>query len=301
MRSSGFVLLNKPAGVTSFNALSPLKKIFKTRRIGHAGTLDLRAFGLIVAGVERSTRLLPYVESASKTYSFRLHLGYLTDTLEWDGELVEQGDALSISESDLEAVLPQFRGKIEQIPPNYSAIKIKGIRASDLSLQGKEFELKARPVTIYELKIIGEGSSPEDSTGKAFASFDLECYCSKGTYIRSLGRDIAAALGTFGTVSHICRKRIGAISLEDAVLPEDLSVGAILSPDKVLPFPVLALSAEEAITIRNGNWIPWKGVVENALPPENLVFASNEKGEIISLCRFEPGRLIPKFFIGSDE
>ena len=110
MRSSGFVLLHKPAGVTSFQALFPLKKIFKTKRIGHAGTLDLRASGLIVAGIERATRLLPYIESADKVYTFCLHIGFLTDTLEWDGELLEQGKSISVSQADLESVLPLFRG-----------------------------------------------------------------------------------------------------------------------------------------------------------------------------------------------
>ncbi len=161
MRSSGFVLLHKPAGVTSFQALFPLKKIFKTKRIGHAGTLDLRASGLIIAGVERATRLLPYIESADKVYTFRLHLGFLTDTLEWDGELIEQGKPISIGEADLESILPSFRGLIQQVPPNYSAIKIKGVRASDLSLQGKEFELKSRSVSIYDLKIIGKCEPPK--------------------------------------------------------------------------------------------------------------------------------------------
>ncbi len=300
MRSSGFVLLHKPAGVTSFQALFPLKRLFKTKRIGHAGTLDLRASGLIIAGIERATRLLPYLESADKVYTFRLHIGFLTDTLEWDGELLEQGKPISVKRVDLESILPLFRGKIEQIPPNYSAIKIKGVRASDLSLQGKDFELKSRPITIYDLNVIGENEAPKDSSGEAFASFDLECHCSKGTYIRSLCRDIGLALGSFGVVSHICRKQIGSISLNDAVLPEHLSDSSIISPEHILPYPVLILSQEQAQMIRNGNWIPWKTSVET-LPPENFIFAKNEMGEIISLCRFEPGRVIPKFFIGQEE
>lgn len=300
MRSSGFVLLHKPAGVTSFQALFPLKRVFKTKRVGHAGTLDLRASGLIIAGIERATRLLPYIESADKVYTFRLHLGYLTDTLEWDGALLEQGSPISIQQSDLESVLPMFRGKIEQVPPNYSAIKIKGVRASDLSLKGRNFELKSRPISIHDLKVIGENQPPEDCSGKTFASFDLECHCSKGTYIRSLCRDIGSALGTFGTVSHICRKQIGSITLSEAVFPDQLSETSLISPDQILPYPVLTLSQEQVIVIRNGNWIPWKTIIETA-SPENFVFAKSESGEVISLCRFEPGRLIPKFFIGQEE
>jgi tRNA pseudouridine55 synthase len=300
LRSSGFVLLHKPAGVTSFQALFPLKKIFKTKRIGHAGTLDLRASGLIIAGVERATRLLPYIESADKVYTFRLHLGFLTDTLEWDGELIEQGKPISIGEADLESILPSFRGLIQQVPPNYSAIKIKGVRASDLSLQGKEFELKSRSVSIYDLKIIGKCEPPENASGEIFASFELECHCSKGTYIRSLCRDIGDALGTFGCVSHICRTQIGSITLSEAVLPENLLESSIISPERILPYPVLTLSKEQAGMIRNGNWVPWKTPVEN-LSEENHVFVKNDMGEIVSLCRFEPGRVIPKFFIGQEE
>ena len=255
---------------------------------------------MIVAGVERATRLLPYIESADKVYTFCLHIGFLTDTLEWDGELLEQGKSISVSQADLESVLPLFRGKIEQIPPNYSAIKINGVRASDLTLQGKDFELKSRPIHIYDLKIIGKNEAPKDSSGEAFASFELECHCSKGTYIRSLCRDIGHALGSFGVVSHICRKQIGSISLTEAVFPENLSESSIISPEHILPYPVLTLSQEQTQIIRNGNWIPWKTSVET-LPPENFIFAKNEMGEIISLCRFEPGRVIPKFFIGQEE
>ena len=113
MSNSGFVLLDKIAGETSFKALFPLKRVFSTKRVGHAGTLDLRASGLIIAATGRCTRLLPFIEAKDKCYSFRLHLGYETDTLEWDGEVVEQGEALAITREMLEAVLPQFTGDID--------------------------------------------------------------------------------------------------------------------------------------------------------------------------------------------
>ena len=131
MTPSGFVLLDKNPGETSFKALFPLKRVFSTKRVGHAGTLDLRASGLIVAAIGRATRLLPFVEAKDKCYTFRLHLGYETDTLEWDGDVVAQGDARAINRAALEAVLPQFTGDIDQIPPRYCAVKIDGRRASD--------------------------------------------------------------------------------------------------------------------------------------------------------------------------
>ena len=165
MSNSGFVLLDKIAGETSFKALFPLKRVFSTKRVGHAGTLDLRASGLIIAATGRCTRLLPFVEAKDKCYSFRLHLGYETDTLEWDGEVVAQderavdkasaenctltgprplADECSLSDSQpspdkdgvalsdaLKSVLPRFMGDIEQIPPKYCAVKINGVRGFD--------------------------------------------------------------------------------------------------------------------------------------------------------------------------
>ena len=166
MSSSGFVLLDKIAGETSFKALFPLKRVFCTKRVGHAGTLDLRASGLIIAATGRATRLLPYIEAKDKCYTFRLHLGYETDTLEWDGEVVEQDDrSLSVTRAALEAVLPQFIGDIDQVPPNYSAVKIDGHRASDLANRGREIELKPRRIHIESLKVVGEGLVTEGCTG----------------------------------------------------------------------------------------------------------------------------------------
>ena len=209
MSNSGFVLLDKIAGETSFKALFPLKRVFSTKRVGHAGTLDLRASGLIIAATGRCTRLLPFVEAKDKCYSFRLHLGYETDTLEWDGEVVEQGEPVVITREDVERVLPQFTGDIEQIPPKYCAVKINGVRASDLMERGRNIELKPRKIRISELKVIGEGEVTEGCSGKEFATFDLICECSKGTYIRALGRDIGRALGTYACVSQIRRHQIG--------------------------------------------------------------------------------------------
>ena len=208
MSNSGFVLLDKIAGETSFKALFPLKRVFSTKRVGHAGTLDLRASGLIIAATGRCTRLLPFIEAKDKCYSFRLHLGYETDTLEWDGEVVEQGEALALTREKLEAVLPQFTGDIEQIPPKYCAVKINGVRASDLMERGRNIELKPRKIHIGELKVIGEGEVTEGCSGKEFATFDLICECSKGTYIRALGRDIGRALGTYACV---CRDSPGQL------------------------------------------------------------------------------------------
>jgi tRNA pseudouridine55 synthase len=300
LSNSGFVLLDKIAGETSFKALFPLKRVFSTKRVGHAGTLDLRASGLIIAATGRCTRLLPFIEAKDKCYSFRLHLGYETDTLEWDGEVVEQGEAKTISREALEAILPQFTGDIEQIPPKYCAVKINGVRASDLMERGRNIELKPRKIRISELKVIGEGEVTEGCSGKEFATFDLICECSKGTYIRALGRDIGRALGTYACVSQIRRHRIGNVTLDKAVRGENLTRENLLPVDAVLDFPVVRLTPEQVAVIRQGNWLPWKEKVEG-VGPDGHVFAANMQGEVLSLCFYEPGRIKPKFYLGEDE
>lgn len=276
--------------------------------MGHAGTLDLRASGLIIAATGRATRLLPYVEAKDKCYTFRLHLGYETDTLEWDGDVVEQGAALTVSRADLEAILPQFTGDIDQVPPRYCAVKIDGRRASDWAERGKDFEMKPRRIHIESLKVVGEGGITEGCSGKEFATFDIECVCSKGTYVRALGRDIARALGTCGCVSQIRRHRIGKVSVESAVRGEDLTREHLKSVEQVLDFPVVKLDADQMAVIRKGNWIPWREAIEGVERQqgrgddcERLVFAADANGNVLSVCRYEPGRICPKIYLGEDE
>lgn len=308
MAPSGFILLDKAAGETSFKALFPLKRVFCTKRVGHAGTLDLRASGLIIAATGRATRLLPYVEAKDKCYTFRLHLGYETDTLEWDGDVVEQGDARAVNRAALEAILPQFTGDIDQVPPRYCAVKIDGRRASDWAERGKDFEMKPRRIHIESLRVVGEGGITEGCSGKEFATFDIECVCSKGTYVRALGRDIARALGTCGCVSQIRRHRIGKVSVESAVRGEDLTREHLKSVEQVLDFPVVKLDADQMVVIRKGNWIPWREAIEGVERQqgrgddcERLVFAADANGNVLSVCRYEPGRICPKIYLGEDE
>ena len=318
MAPSGFILLDKVAGETSFKALFPLKRVFSTKRVGHAGTLDLRASGLIIAATGRATRLLPYVEAKDKCYTFRLHLGYETDTLEWDGDVVEQdacchpgaeGDRIrTVNRAALEAILPQFTGDIDQVPPRYCAVKIDGRRASDWAERGKDFEMKPRRIHIESLKVVGEGGVTEGCSGKEFATFDIECVCSKGTYVRALGRDIARALGTCGCVSQIRRHRIGKVSVESAVRGENLTREHLKSVEQVLDFPVVKLDDDQMAVIRKGNWVPWRETVEGVERQqgrgddcERLVFAADADGNVLSVCRYEPGRICPKIYLGEDE
>lgn len=299
---SGIVFVDKPAGITSFQVLFPLKRIFHTKRVGHAGSLDLRASGLVIAAIGRATRLLPYIEAEEKSYAFRIILGYTTDTLEWDGDLVSQGSPDKVPTlAELEAVLPQFRGPIQQIPPQYSAVKVGGHRASDLMLRGREFDLQPRPIQIHRLEVKGEAPFPEKCTGKPVIAFDMECDCSKGTYIRSLCRDIAQTLGTYGCVYGIRRHRIGKFPVTSADAPDKITEASIRTPQSVLPFPVAKLSIPELAQLREGRYLPWQERLEFAAGEEPLVFASDEAGEPQFLCAYQRGRLLPKCFLGAGE
>ena len=301
MTPSGFVLLDKIAGETSFKALFPLKRVFCTKRVGHAGTLDLRASGLIVAAIGRATRLLPFVEAKDKCYTFRLHLGYETDTLEWDGDVVHQDEnAAAITRDTLEKNLPQFTGDITQVPPQYCAVKVDGRRASDWAERGKQVELRPRPIRINSLKILGEGGTTEGCSGKCFATFDMECECSKGTYIRALGRDIGRALGTYGCVSLIRRHRIGPVTLERAVKGSDLAKENLVPVDKVLDYPVVRFDEKDLSVIRNGNWVPWKTPVDG-VGEQGHVFVADLQGDVLALGQYEPGRIKPKYFLAEDD
>jgi len=265
---SAFVLIDKPSGITSFKALSAIKRRLGTKRVGHAGTLDMSASGLIVAAAGKCTRLLPYIEAQNKVYTFDLHLGILTDTLEPTGNILKQDNNATRTAEELNAALQTFIGETEQIPPTYSAIKINGKRASDLALKGQDVELKPRKVNIYELKICSGNH--------------LYCKCSKGTYIRSLARDIAEKLGTCGVAGNIRRLAIGNISVEQA------SDKPIL-PNELLDWKTVEIGEEDAKKILNGLPIP-------ATTNGNLMFVANN-GQIIAVAELQNGYLLPKFLL----
>jgi len=274
--TSAFVLIDKPAGITSFRTLRGIKKQFGTNRVGHAGTLDQAASGLIVAAVGKCTRLLPYIEAQEKVYSFNLHLGILTDTLEPEGNILKQDSDAARTAEEVNAVLQTFVGEIEQVPPAYSAIKINGKRASDLALRGQNIELKPRYVHISELKMLPASDN---------LLYPLYCRCSKGTYIRSLARDIAEKLGTCGVAGKIRRLAIGGISVERA------SDKPIL-PQELLDWEIAEIGEESAKKILNG--IPIANSVLSV--SKSMVFISNN-GQIIAAAEFQNGYFVPKFLL----
>ena len=206
---SGIVLLAKQAGLTSFSSLSSVKRALSTTKVGHTGTLDSFADGLLVVLVGKLTHLVPHITNFDKTYIALVEFGSETDTLDPTGQVIKTGRIPS--KEEVESVLPKFLGEIDQVPPAYSALHVDGKRASDLMREGKTVELKARKITISSIKLL-------DFSDK-FARIEISC--SKGTYIRSLARDIASSLGTVAHLKELRRTRVGPFKLEDAVTGEN--------------------------------------------------------------------------------
>ena len=275
---SAFILIDKPIGITSFRSLCAIKKQFGAKRVGHAGTLDMAASGLIVAALGKCTRLLPYIEAQEKVYSFDLHLGILTDTLELAGNILKQDNGAARTAEEVEVVLQTFAGEIEQVPPTFSAIKINGKRASDLALKGQNIELKSRLVYIHSLY-----PNPKPQTLCPINVHALYCKCSKGTYIRSLARDIAEKLGTCGIACNIRRLAIGNISVEQAS-------NKLILPQELLNWQIAEISDEEARKILNGVPMP----SPEPYTQNQRIFISNNS-QIIVAAEFKNGYFIPKF------
>ena len=210
---AGIAAISKPAGVTSFAALSPIKRSLGTARVGHAGTLDRFATGLLVVLVGPYSRLCPDFSSLGKTYLATVLFGEETDTLDPEGEVVAR--AAPPSRAAVEAALPAFRGRIMQAPPAYSALHVDGERAYERALRGEAVEMKARPVEIFSLELLDfEGTRAK-----------LSVRCSSGTYIRSLARDIALVAGSRARLEALERQSIGPLSLDGSVAPGDFDPG----------------------------------------------------------------------------
>ena len=249
----GWVFVDKPLGLGSTQAVSLVKRIFNAQKAGHAGTLDPLATGLLAVALGEATKTVPYMMDADKTYTFTVRWGEATST----GDADERGDVIARSEvrpsqDQVEAVLPQFLGQIEQIPPAYSAIKLDGKRAYDLARAGEEVEIEPRRVRIERLTLL-ECPDPDHA--------DFEVECSKGTYVRSLGRDIALALGTQGHLSALRRTASGGIEVGQAFTPDQLSAASPeeltnhLHPlDVVLRhLPRIELDAGQTARVLHGN------------------------------------------------
>ena len=209
---NGIININKTKGITSFDVIRKLRRILKEKSIGHTGTLDPLATGILVVCVGKATGLAQDIESKEKTYIANLDLGYRTDTLDVTGEILEKRDFLPPTKEEFQKVCESFLGEIEQIPPMYSAIKINGQKLYDLARQGIEVERKARKVKIDSIKIIS-------FTGK---NAIIKCTVSKGTYIRTLIDDIGQKLGTLATMTELLRQEVGEYHINKSYTLEDI-------------------------------------------------------------------------------
>lgn len=248
----------------------------KKVKVGHAGTLDNQASGLVIAAVGPATRLLQNLEVQDKEYTFTLHLGLSTLTGQHGDEVTEEKEC-SVSADEVIAVLDQFRGKISQVPPLFSAVKINGKRASDRAIRGQEVELKSRDVTIKSLDYLGLGENPNE--------FLFKVHCTKGTYVRSLGRDIGKTLGLPACVSKIHRTKIGSLKLEEATKwdSEEL-LEKIISPEKIVSWPSFEIDETQWTSARHGN----KFVLEHEdLPTERENIYLTYEGQLVAFAEWK--------------
>ena len=286
----GWVILDKPVGLGSTTAVSAVKRILRQAgepktKVGHGGTLDPLASGVLPIALGEATKVAGRMLDATKDYEFTVRFGEETDTLDTEGQVVATSDILP-SQEQVEAVLPRFTGAIEQVPPAYSALKIDGKAAYARARAGEDVQLKSRTVTIHDLSVI--------SFGEARAT--LAATVSKGTYIRSLARDIAHALGTVGHVTHLRRTRAGPFSLEQAVSLDFLEEtakaraldGAVLPLEAALDdIPALPVTPDQAQLLRHGQRLagfpaePGLGLATLEGTPVALVEASTDGLKVV--------------------
>ena len=270
---NGIVIVDKPQGWTSQDVTARLRRVFNTRRIGHGGTLDPMATGVLPVFVGRATRGVEFFEHAEKTYETVLRLGLTTDTEDITGTVLTQSDAFVTGEM-LEAVLEKFRGQIMQVPPMYSALKVNGQKLVDLARKGKEVERQPRPITIHELTLLGMEAD----------GIRLRVRCSKGTYIRTLCKDIGEALGCGGCMAQLRRVSAGEYTIEEAVPLQTLLDAQDPAPylrqvDTMFRnYEAVTLTEKQELRCRNGNSFSVK-------LPDGTYRAYSQTGEFLMLAK----------------
>ena len=283
---NGIVIVDKPQGWTSQDVTARLRRVFNTRRIGHGGTLDPMATGVLPVFVGRATRGVEFFEHAEKTYETVLRLGITTDTEDISGTVLTEQDAFVTGEQ-LEEVLANFRGEILQIPPMYSALKVGGQKLVDLARKGKEVERQPRPITIHELRLLGM-----DADG-----IHLRVRCSKGTYIRTLCKDIGEALGCGGCMAALRRVQAGEYTIDEAVplqtLLETEDPEPYLRPVDTMfrQYDAITLTEKQELRCRNGNSF-------SITLPDGTYRAYGKNGEFLALSKVDGGIMstIKSFF-----
>jgi len=302
---SGWVVVDKPVGPTSTHVVSKVRRAFNAQKAGHAGTLDPLGSGILPVALGEATKTVPYLVDATKDYRFAVRWGEQRATDDREGEVTATSDVRPTRDAIL-AALPAYVGEISQIPPRFSAIKVNGERAYDLARDGEEVELKARTVEILDLRLVDQPSDDE-------AVFEMTC--GKGTYVRSLARDLAQDLGTFGHVAMLRRLRVGPFGEEDAVALEALTESAPQiavetapdlgnsppAPDPKAPFllpletalddiPALAVSGNDAARLKQGQAVLSRG---RDAPIVKGTVCAMLHGQPVALCEARQGELQP--------
>jgi tRNA pseudouridine55 synthase len=279
--NAGLIIVDKPAGMTSHDVVGRCRRIFGTRRVGHAGTLDPMATGVLVIGIERATKILGLVTETSKSYAATVRLGQATSTDDAEGEVIQQVSAQHVTDDAIAAVIAGMRGDVEQVPSAVSAIKVDGQRAYRLVREGRTVELAARPVRIDRFDMLAVRRRDQ------LIDVDVEVDCSPGTYIRALARDLGAALTVGGHLIALRRTRVGRFGLDQARTLEDLAErpGLTLTLDEacLLLFPHRQLDDEQADAAANGRALNPVGI-------DGVYTAHTADGRVIALLRDDGSR-----------
>jgi tRNA pseudouridine55 synthase len=285
---SGLVVVDKPSGWTSHQVVGLVRRLAGTRRVGHAGTLDPMATGVLVLGINRATRLLGHLSLTDKAYEGTIRLGVSTLTDDAEGEVVAAVGAADLADERVESGLAALRGEISQVPSAVSAIKIKGVRSYARVRSGEEVDLTARPVVVSVLEVVR--CRPAVVEGVACVDLDVLVECTSGTYVRALARDLGAALGTGGHLTALRRTRVGSFDIAEAQTLEaaaaDLRLLAVNAVARRC-FAVESLDDEQAAWVRHG-----RQLVGVALPADPTALLDPD-GEFLALYRPRGGDAVP--------
>lgn len=290
---SGWLVLEKPSGITSAHAVDKVKRLLHPEKIGHAGTLDPLASGVLPLALGEATKTVPYMMDAAKTYAFTVRWGESRDTDDSEGQVLATSPARP-SKTDILAILPQFTGAIQQTPPIYSAIKVDGKRAYDMARDGQKVELKSREVTVHSIEI-----TEHNEHESAFL-----CHCSKGTYVRSLARDMGQLLGCLGHITVLRRLKVGNFSENDAISlevlaemvhksPPDLHKSGILRSVESALDDILALDidSDQAALLKRGQFVPLASLGRTLA--ENATVFTRCEGKLVAICECSQGMMKP--------
>ncbi|MEM9941348.1 MAG: tRNA pseudouridine(55) synthase TruB [Planctomycetota bacterium] len=280
----GFLNVNKPAGITSRDAVNQIQRLVRPNKVGHAGTLDPLATGVLVVCIGPATRLASYVQSQTKSYIGNFRLGLVSDTEDIEGNVEPLPNAPSISQSQILDVLPGFVGQIQQLPPRYSALKLNGKRAYQLARKGHEFTLQPRIIQIHNVQL----------TRFDFPDFEIEVQCGSGTYIRSIGRDIGKKLGSNAVMTDLQRTGIGSFQLDNAMEFNTINLDSISAnldnpATHLLNLNSVQLTDREVDELSHGKF--WTG--SNEVSDNELIAVDGKHNLICILKKVDHGKFRP--------